>query len=401
MAKGGRRLPGKKLERWEVALVKKLISSTKLNDQDILAYFTRPTRSINHARISAIRAGKTQKDVAEATQEDLDAFLKTWPHIVPETGLHLRDDELLVKAREAMLHAVQSYNNPRTYFKSEVFIVLAVIAFTYLLHWHYRKAGVDIRYKRMKDGVEEVLKTKHGADKHWELEACIEDARCPLDHPTKLNLKFLVSIRHEIEHQLTSRIDETISAKLQACCLNFNRALKEIAGVRYGLDADLSFALQFSTIEKEQRDMLLAETDIPANIQAAQTTFEEALTEDEIVDPRYAYRVAYIEQSVNSKGKADRVVEFIKADSDRGERLQILLKETERPKMKPKQIVAEIKKTFPKFSMHAHQLMWQHNDAKNPAKGFGTKLMDGSWYWYPKWLDFVREQVEQQGQKYK
>ena len=93
-----------------------------------------------------------------------------------------------------MLHAVQAYNNPRTYFKSEVFIVLAVIAFTYLLHWHYGKTGVDIRYKRTRDGVEEVSKTKHGAEKHWELETCINEARCPLDESAKLNLK--VSYQH-------------------------------------------------------------------------------------------------------------------------------------------------------------------------------------------------------------
>jgi hypothetical protein len=70
-----------------------------------------------------------------------------------------------VKAREAMLHAVQGFNNPRAHFKSETFIVVAVIAFTYLLHWHYRRSGLDIRYKRIVDGVETVLKTRHGADR--------------------------------------------------------------------------------------------------------------------------------------------------------------------------------------------------------------------------------------------
>ena len=147
--------------------------------------------------------------------------------------------------------------------------------------------------------------------------------------------------------------------------------------------------------------MLLAETDIPAHIQAAQTSFEDALTEEQLIDPRYSYRVAYIEQSVNSKGKADRVVEFIKGDSERGEKLRFFLKETERQKLKPKQVVALIKKEgFPKFSMHSHLELWKANDAKHPSKGYGTKLGDGSWYWYPSWVDFVRKHVAENAARY-
>ena len=44
--------------------------------------------------------------------------------------------ELVKKAREAMLTAVQIYNNPQIDFKSELFIVTIVVAWTYLLHAH-------------------------------------------------------------------------------------------------------------------------------------------------------------------------------------------------------------------------------------------------------------------------
>ena len=176
-----------------------MIAEGMLNDQDILAWFTRPSRSINHARIKEIRDGSKHKSVATATPDTLAAYRAAWPQIDPKTGLHLLDDELLVKAREAMLHAVQGYNTPTTYFKSEVFIVLAVIAWTYLLHWHFGKTGVDYRY--WKDG--SVLKTKYGATKHWELDACLASSKCPLADPTRENLRFLIAIRHEIEHQMT------------------------------------------------------------------------------------------------------------------------------------------------------------------------------------------------------
>lgn len=394
MARRATRNRANKLERWEISLVKRLVATTTLNDQDILARFTRPTRSINHARIAEIRGNMKHRGVATASADELAAFLDAWPNLDPETGLHIRGDELLLKAREAMLNAVQGFNNPRAHFKSETFIVVAVIAFIYLLHWHYRRHGVDIRQKRTVAGVEQVLRTRHGADRLWELETCLDDSGCPLDAATVNNLKFLIAIRHEIEHQMTRRIDDAISAKLQACCLNFNRAIKDIAGQEHGLDGELGLALQFTTIDRDQRNILLAETDLPANVQAAQTAFENGLTDQMIADPGYSYRVAYIEQSVNSRGKADQVVEFIRSDSAKGERHRLLLKEIERPKMKPGQIVALIQaEGFPRFTMHSHTTLWQATDAKAPGRNFGTTLADGSWYWYASWVDHVRAHV--------
>ena len=43
-----------------------------------------------------------------------------------------------------------------------------------------------------------------------------------------------------------------ISAKLQACCLNFNAALKTIFGPEHGLDRELGVALQFADAREVQ-----------------------------------------------------------------------------------------------------------------------------------------------------
>lgn len=39
----------------------------------------------------------------------------------------MKKTELLIKSREAMMSAVQLYNNPQITFKSETFITLAII----------------------------------------------------------------------------------------------------------------------------------------------------------------------------------------------------------------------------------------------------------------------------------
>lgn len=59
-------------------------------------------------------------------------------------------DSLINKSREAMIAAVQIYNNPSISFKTENYIVLATISWTYLLHAYYREIKVDYRYKNSK-----------------------------------------------------------------------------------------------------------------------------------------------------------------------------------------------------------------------------------------------------------
>ena len=391
-----------RLDRWEVALVKAMLASKEYNDQDILAYFTRPTRSINHARISEIRNETKHKATKAASEAELKRYLADWPLIDPKTGLHLFADELLLKAREAMLLAVQSYNNPRAYFKSEVFIVIAIIAWTYLLHFFFKSKNIDYRYYREIAAKKELVKTKYSAEKYWDLAQCLLHADCPLQEGTKRNLNFLIEIRHEIEHQMTRRLDQTISAKLQACCLNFNRELKTIFGDQYGLEGELSFALQFSSIGTEQRNQLLQEIDLPQHIIAMQTAFEDQLTDEQMKDPSYSYRVAYIQRSVNSKGKADEVIEFVTAESDEGKEVnRVLLKETEKKKFKPSDIVALMRdEGYPRFRLHDHTQLWKSLNAMGQENGFGVWLRPKDWWWYETWLGRVRAHCQEHEERY-
>src|SRR6266700_261351 len=152
-------------------------------------------------------------------------------------------EELIVKSREAALAAVQIFNNPQVTFKSEIFIVLMNIAWTYLLHAYYRKKRVEYRYFELKGKHRRFNHTKSGAYKYWELERCLNEQNNPLDKNTANNLRFLIGIRHEIEHQMTTRIDASLSAKFQACCLNYNDYVKKLFGDELGIDKHLAFSL--------------------------------------------------------------------------------------------------------------------------------------------------------------
>jgi len=81
--------------------------------------------------------------------------------------------------------------------------------------------------------------------------------------------------------------------------------------------------------------------------------------------------------------------------------LRLLLKEIEKPKFKPSQIVTTMhNEGFPRFSMRHHTTLWQHERARDPGKGFGTTLADGAWYWYANWVAKVREHVHANPDRY-
>lgn len=302
--------------------------------------------------------------------------------------------ELVSKSREAALAAVQIFNNPQIMFKSEIFIVLMNIAWTYLLQAYYRKQKIEYRYFQQKGKKRHYDRTAKGAFKYWELERCLNEKKCPIDKDSANNLRFLIGVRHEIEHQMTQQIDASFSAKFQACCLNFNEHFKKLFGSAQALDKHLSFSLQFSSISKDQAAQLEAEPSLPPHIKAFVDGFEGKLTEDEFNSPKFAYRVLFVAKTANRKGQADEVIEFVKADTELAKSVNqkyAIIKETERPKCLPKKVVETMRNEgFTKFNMHHHTLFWQESDAKNPAKGLGVQI-ESMWYWYEPWLDQVRE----------
>ncbi len=312
--------------------------------------------------------------------------------------------ELLYKSREAALAAVQIFNNPNITFKAESYVVLMIISWTYLLHAYYRGQKIEYRYFTQAGRRRMFHKKKHGAEKYWELERCLNERKSPIDKATAQNLRFLIGLRHEIEHQMTSRIDDLLSARFQACCLNYNEYIKKLFGESHGIEKHLSFSLQFSTISNDQKDLLEEHSELPANIQGYIKDFDEALTDDEFSDPRYAYRILFLPKTANRKGQADRVIEFVKSDSESAGTINkeyAVIKQTEKTKYLPSQIVEIVKSEgFPAFTMHNHTELWQGMDAKKPETEYGTMVAGKYWHWYERWLDVVRQHCEENKEDY-
>jgi hypothetical protein len=312
--------------------------------------------------------------------------------------------ELVRKAREAALCAIRTYNDPLIRFKSETFVVLMVIAWTYLLHAHYRSKGVDYRYFTPGPKRKKYDRTKRGAFKFWELERCLNEVACPIDGETQKNLRFLIGLRHEIEHQMCPGLDDYLSGRYQACALNFNHSIKRLFGNREGLDEHLGVTRQFAQLDVTQFEQPKILPSVPKRIAAYIADFDASLTEHEFNSQKFAYRVLFVKKLVNKPGQADRVIEFIDPESEAAKNIEKeywVKKEVERPKFLPKEVVAAVNKAgFPKFRLQPeHRDFWKAEDAKNPGKGYGIKVSE-TWYWYQSWIDHCIQHCKGAGKMY-
>lgn len=310
--------------------------------------------------------------------------------------------ERLEKSREAMIGAVSIYNSPTLSFKSETFITLSIIAWTYLMHAYYQSRGIEFRYFKGEGPARRYSKTKYGAHRYWELEKCINASQCPLDDGTKNNLYFLIGIRHEIEHQLTHQIDDHISAKLQACAQNYEYWICQLFGNKHSIADSLAIAVQLSPLDIEQKKALSSGYGLSANVRNFVAEFEGLLSPEEMGSLRYAYRVVFTQVSANHPGQADKVVNFIPADSPLAKDLDAeytLIKQTEKEKYRPSDVVAKMKELgYAEFSMYDHTNLWKSKNAKRPETGFGVSVR-GQWYWYESWVNEVKKWCERKYQK--
>ncbi len=394
-----KRKRGHHLERWEVSLIKAMLETKKYNDQDVLAYFTRPTRSINHRAISEIRSETKHKAVRVATAGQLQDYLDCWPDVDGETGLSLRGDELLVKSREAMIAAVHNFNAAGLHFRAEIFITTAMIGWTYLCHAWFKREGIDYRYKD--NGAVRVLAS--GAEAYWELGKCLRNDRIPISRAVKQNLELLLEIRHEIEHRSTDRVDDALGPLMQACCINFNEAIRAWFGAQFGLERRLPIALQFVTFDAAQAAGLKKAGTLPATIASTMDAYHAAMTDDELKDPAFTYRVAFVPKVGTKASKSDTAIEFIKADSEEGRAINaVLLKEIDKARYTATQVVdAMHAEGFPRFNQSHHTALWKELDAKNPLNGFGRAGdYRNTWVWFESWIARVRAHCQENAADY-
>ena len=326
----------------EKRIIKALISKGYRN-QDIQALVNQGrSTTINFARIAEIKKNNSQNT---ATDDELEYFKKKKSSIDPITGLNPYDDERLIRAREATLLAVQIFNNPTTKFRAEVFAMLIIVAWTYLLHEHYARKKVEIQKAN---------------GRYISLREMLKRGDVPLNLGAIKNIETIIDIRNKVEHSLFGRNDANWLSKFQACCLNFDNAIRKLFGDKLSLASDLKFAIQFAKFDIDHLS-ILSNYEIPDSIRAFDNELERKLTPEQREDLEYEFKVAYT--FVNAS-KANSHFRFVSPNSNEGERISnVLIKKTVsddlypyKPKIVSRIISERLKK---KFSMHLHTNAWK------------------------------------------
>jgi hypothetical protein len=370
----------------EERIVKSLLAQ-RWRNQDIQALVNIGRKAtINSARISEVK----QNDHIRPVSDDAVEFFKVKKHAYdPKTLLNFFEDERLIRAREAMILAVQIFNSPTLNFKTEVFAVLANIAWTYLLHEFY----VRRRVKIVDDHGRSLLLSK-----------ILRRPDCPLSDGVKRNLSALKIIRDEVEHTTLGKSDLKWLPLFQACCLNFDKMMCDLFGGELSLQKDLAFALQFARMNVEQLSGL-EKYEIPGHIEALDARLTEGLTEEQMADLEYQFRVVY---TLDSSSKSRSHVQFFHPDSDEAQQIRnVLVKYKPADDLypyKPNKIaylVAE--KSGKPFNLHNHTQAWRKFKARPRAPAANPENTNkefciyhpahGDYTYSEKWLDFLISEI--------
>ncbi len=376
----------------EIRLIKGLIQHRAMNDQQVLAIFSFLARNFNHREIGAIRKGAKPRyvGIAAATVPEVDALLYQYSKLAAlaeQLGFYAttHSEAQVRKAVEIFKTAVLVYNNNMLLSRSETFIVLSIIAWTYLLHARLIGEGITPVYKNV-DGTPVLV---DGQEKLWELSYCIERPEASLSAGEKANLKYLIAIRNAIEHRSFEDVNDALQAKIQANALNFLKYAKEKFGTKYDFSHDLAFAIQLQALTLQSPNALKGGVPVAKAVAAVNALLEGPMTQAEFNDPAYSFRVYVVPKVTNNAKKADQAVIYSPIGSD----VEVAIKLVERPKFRMKEAIKKLLDDYGiVVSSHQFQQAWKLNDLKNPTKGYAVQL-GGQWFWYQEGIEKVKEVI--------
>jgi hypothetical protein len=239
---------------------------------------------------------------------------------------------LLQASIDAATLAVEVYNKPRTVFRSQNYISLMVMAWTYLFHaYFHHKIGHRYCYK-LKNHRFEVV---DGERKTWDLSTCMDKYE-KLDKAIVANLKFFIGLRNKIEHRcVTDRtLDTSIFGECQALLYNYETMLVNLFGEKYVINENLAYSLQFSTNrakeqEKANRRALLAEL---KEVKQYIENYRTNLSAEVFNSQDYSVKLIQIPK-VSNTNRNDLAIEFVNwnqlnpEDKERYDRLTTIIKE--------------------------------------------------------------------------
>jgi len=220
---------------------------------------------------------------------------------------------LLEKAKESVLLAVDIYNKPKTSFRAGGFVVLMCVGWTSLLHAIFERDSVKYFYKE-KNGR---YKRIDGDKRAWELLKSAEEFYQDDKNPVYKNILFFSKLRNKIEHRFMPMIDPIISGECQAFLLNFEELLVQEFGEKNSIIENLFIPLQF-TKKRKSLPKTKQDTEVINFIE----NFRESLSLNIADSQKYSFKAFFIPKLGNHRQSSDVAIEFVKFDPDNSEEMK-------------------------------------------------------------------------------
>ncbi|MCF8356897.1 MAG: DUF3644 domain-containing protein [Melioribacteraceae bacterium] len=224
-------------------------------------------------------------------------------------GLPLQVKELLTKARESALLAVEIYNKPAVKFKTGAYISLMIIAWTALFHAYYLKKRTKPYFKkgrRFEKIIEKIGNKEIKEYKWWDLSKCIKEYFKGSNPPERKNLEFFIPLRNMIEHRNLPELDISIFGECQSLITNFDDFIENVFGRNYMLGQNLSHTLQFSFSQKNLMEFSRNELKKKSLTQIVNfiKSYRSSLSTNIFQSDKFSYKVVLIKVGNHSSRNA-------------------------------------------------------------------------------------------------
>jgi hypothetical protein len=333
-------------------------------------------------------------------------------------GLPLEVKTLLVKAREAAILAVETYNRPTATFRSGAFVILMVLAWTALFHSIFIKQGKKPFYRRKNSRRFERIDGDYRA---WELAECLKQYYGTSNPSERSNLTFFIGLRNKIEHRSLPQLDPEIFGECQSLLMNFEDLLCNEFGRSFSLKAGLTYALQFSSAlhTTQSKSMTKLSEKHYKSVKAYIDKFRSSLSDDIGKDLKYSFRVFLVPKVNNHVKSADVAVEFVKYDPLRPEEMKkyehlvTFIKEKQIPVanlgyLRPGEVHQQVsERTKQKFGQYEHCLCYKHfhiRPARNAPDPTSTDAryciydhVHKDYVYKPEWVEFLVAKIGEPG----
>lgn len=234
-------------------------------------------------------------------------------------------EELVVKARDSAILAIDIYNRPVVSFRSQGYIIMMIIAWTALFQAIYENEGIDYFYKT-NDGSNKMI---DGDKKAWELDSCLDKCGNIISSAAKKNLRLFILLRNKIEHRYVPAFDFDVFGECQAMLLNFESLITEKFGAYYALNNSLSLPLQVSSFRCNAQAEALKriQSQHYSELKQYVEAYRDSLEDNIYSNNQYSFRVFLIPQAGNHCSSSDCAVEFVKYDPNNLEEFERLKKD--------------------------------------------------------------------------